>query len=442
MVKINLKIKDSFLFVTCILFMLLIFSRDVWGIAVNKYIFVAITFMVLGVLDTRKTLEFFWFLVPLFNGLPGNYICLLILLKLVFKLKNKALGACSMLYAALIFSFEVMHISELSNILNYFFWGIKLTLFIIISIQEKNDLDFKNIILAFSSSFVFCGIVMLICVNDMGYLQQVMEGRYRFGDFSEISLDYVRTMRLSIDPNFLGLFALSAIMGLYMILQKTVKNKLIYIFLLIASAVLGFLTLSRTFFVLLIVFVLMSTLLQKTNIKQKITSVVILGLATVVVIFIVNRAFPKLFESIFGRLANDDYETAGGRSILNSEYIDLFFENVKYFLFGTGCIEMLSKTKLSNNLHCTWLQLPIGFGIIGFSLIIFVGFALKRPTKFSAVNKERKSGLATIFLMIQIIYYAFLPAMENTSQLFPLLLGVLIFNNYYDYGEKKNYGRA
>jgi len=441
--KIKSKNRDISIFITCFLFMLLIFLRDVEGVSVNKFLFIIITAVALLAFDTRKTIIFFSFLLPLFNGIPGNYICLLILLKLVFSLKNQSLGIYSIFYALIVFCYEFMHIVELSSILQYCFWGMNIALLLVVLLQEKDSFDLQGMLIAFSVAFVFCGTVMLICVEEMGYLEDVISGRYRFGDFSEISLNYTRSMRLTIDPNYLGLFSLSSIMGLYMLLQKFGNNKFLYVLLMVVSTIWGFLTLSRTFFILLVVFMIMQIMFYKSTIKQKLISMMLLCISATVVIFATNQAFPDLFDSMFGRLSDSDFETAGGRSSLNTEYINLLFEDFKVFLFGTGCIEMVKFGNFSNDLHCTWLQFPVGFGLIGLAIIIFGAFVLHSILKSKSTNESKinRRGFLTFFI-IQLGYYAFLPSLENPSQLFPLLLGLTLYYKDYDYEEDKNDSRA
>ena len=68
--------------VSCIGVGFFVVLRDVLGVSVSKYIFLLICVSALVLMKTEHVALFLFFLVPLYAGLPGNYLTIFFLVRL------------------------------------------------------------------------------------------------------------------------------------------------------------------------------------------------------------------------------------------------------------------------------------------------------------------------------------------------------------------------
>ena len=61
-----------------------LFARDMMGISVNKFLFLLIALIPIFFLETKNVAVFTCFLVPLYVGLPGNFISVFLLARLFY----------------------------------------------------------------------------------------------------------------------------------------------------------------------------------------------------------------------------------------------------------------------------------------------------------------------------------------------------------------------
>ena len=64
---------------------ILILFRDVYGLSINKYFFVLLAGLSLCLVNKYQLFEVMAFFIPLFAGLPGNYISFIALILLLVK---------------------------------------------------------------------------------------------------------------------------------------------------------------------------------------------------------------------------------------------------------------------------------------------------------------------------------------------------------------------
>ena len=211
---------------------------------------------------------------------------------------------------------------------------------------------------------------------------------------SEIQ-DY-RFCGLWTDPNFWGMFCL---IGIFISLLSGFKTPWKFIFLIpliIALALQGFTTLSRTF---LFVNTLMIPIILYRYMKRNI------WISFIIIIFLfvgVYYAWPYV-ETVFDKRALDENDFSNGRFESTLVYFSFLENNPLVALFGIGYNNVLNMQLLgySGHLasHNTYADLFIEFGFLSDLLIVF--FILKRWKYIKGVFRNLRTipGLVILVLL-------------------------------------------
>lgn len=410
----------------CILLVTLIFVREIYSISFNKYLFVLLTIVGVCMFSYEDTLTLLFFMMPFFSGLPSNYIRLVILIALILKRKSSKYNAkiifCSLLYFAL----ELLHITVTSSAMEYIFWGISLLLLVFVASENVERIDSKKCIIAFSIATVIAFLIIFIRTINMGYLGQILSGRYRFGDFYELGV-YTEGIHLSIDPNYLSFFCLTSVIGQCALLSKKMISKPTAAVLILMNTLWGMISLSRTFLLLLSFFILSLIYHRRKNLVRFIGTVFAIVFVGAVALVLIKSLYPAVLESMQIRMTNADVVSGGGRLDLLSEFFFGWIRNPIYILFGTGCIAMLSKLGHGQNLHCAPMEVLVGSGLIGFIIVtILIIEILKQIRKTKTGYLYPFDYYTKICALIQFLFLALLPVMANISQLMPIMICVMI----------------
>jgi len=89
-ILITKKKKNTWLMITSVILLGLgLVARDTWGINIHKFLFLAIAAIPIFLLKMNHFLVFSSLLIPLYVGLPGNYISLFLFIRLVYELFRK-----------------------------------------------------------------------------------------------------------------------------------------------------------------------------------------------------------------------------------------------------------------------------------------------------------------------------------------------------------------
>lgn len=426
--KISMKLNKKWICpVLCFATAMLVFLREVNGVSVNKYIFALIALVGLALMDAEDSIAFFYFMIPLFSGLPGNYIRLIYLIGLFVKLQKKKLNMVVSLLAAGCLTLEILHMKSLSNAQNYMFWTINLLLFTFIATRKREQTNPDKSIVLYSTATAIAGAIMLICTVKMGFLEKVLIGRYRFGDFSDFASDsYNEAMHLSMDPNYLGFYMLTAIIGVYVLVRNKRIAKIPGVLLISINALWGFITLSRTFVILLVLFVLCTLFESDSNISKKLMLIIELALFAVIILWLLQTFYPETIEAVVQRFNASDMAGGNGRMDLISIYLDKWFEHPIYMLFGTGFISMMDNLGMGQNLHCTQMEVIVGAGLLGTMMWIAFGCVIIMYVKKYCLVGNKIGFYAKVIFIIQFVAVATLPTMLNIAQLDPLLMSSMI----------------
>jgi len=365
----------------------LMVARDIFGILVNKYIFVALAGIALFLVDKYQMNELLAFLIPLFAGLPGNYISCIALLLFVVRSKGKlVLDKAGFIYVASILVIELM--AEIASgikgysfsIIDYVkFMGAFLITFIVV-FDADSQYDYWNIVRNFLFGLMFA-IAIIIGEMLVHYsIAEFLSLGVRIGEAPEITGQLMEGMSLSYNSNALGMFCASSIMVCLIARVKYGRKWVIFagvLFLLI-----GIMTQSRAFVVSLLFGIVIFIITGNDKPSTMLKKFVVLLISAAVVGFIVKSFIPSYFESLLGRF--QDADISNGRIDISSEYWERFVGNSNVFevLFGVGLQNYQSKYGMTMSAHLGFEEVLITWGFVGITCVLLMLFQMVKLLKY------------------------------------------------------------
>ena len=388
------KIQKTLLFLSIVVITCLTILRDLFGIEISKYIFLAL-FAFFGILFNRTFFTcFVLFIIPFNSGLPIGFIYPLVALFFVlknyvlFKKKPKILInylfiPILLVVLELILSTVYGQTASISFLLTLFSC---LFIFSFI-VYNKNDISFKPL-KYFVLGSVFVGLIMLIhwlqiyamiikLHDDPNITFIKLLSKNRFGRIDKlikwgekwyhINYTHRTSMMLDENENYFGLMMLSSIFASAILILK--EKKIFKIFLLILSilvcVLLGTYTGSKSFFISLAIFVLffLFMLYAESYISTKIVVCLLLIIGGVIAFAAIK--IPYVNQMIIGRMDSDS-----GRIRLIGEYFGYLFKHPVQLIFGVGVTRLKEMTGFSEPPHNAIVQIVGGYGIVGFLIII------------------------------------------------------------------------
>ena len=390
--------------------------RDVLGFSVSKYIFLLICVIALVLMKTEQVALFLFFLVPLYAGLPGNYLTIFVLVRLgVSFYRERKRREISVPLA--VFTIGFVAFLFVQNLINgytlVYHYAICMEICLLFLLSElKIDFSARHALTLYALGTALVGFAALSVYAGEYSFSAIFSGEIRFGDiYGEGG------MRMTIDPNFLGFHCLCGIAleteAIRRDLTKGIMKREtpVSALLLIPLVFLGFIGLSRAFFVCLFLLIFCELLLCARTPKGLMYCLLALGFCAVLGYFVISLHFSSLFQTLLDRFSLSDIQNANGRLVLIEKWLWEWLSTAERFLFGVGLFQ--------TNVHFTALQYLFGLGICGaffaFGFFYFwtksVGFCLK---------KEGLVPFLTVFLMSCSV-----PAAASLTAFFPLVAVVM-----------------
>lgn len=409
--------RDRLVFFCAGLGLLLLF-RDVLCVPVNRIFFLLIVFAALACLDAEETRLFVFFLMPLYAGLPGNYITVLLIGKLLFLALSDAerfrisvpCTVCSVLFAAYVF---IQNLS-LGYVSTYHFAFCAEILLLMLLVSDSAPIPLRRMAKLYSASVLISGVCALfVCAGENSFAD-ILTGAVRFGDVYGTG-----GMRMTLDPNFLGFSCLSGIAVQAELLRRLFaagkakekrRDVFVSLFFIVLLGFFGLIGLSRTFFVCAAVLLLFELIACARTPRMLVRCLLFLSLFAVFAFAAVSAFLPELMKTAVSRFRSADLAGANGRVTLMKEWGSAFMSSADTLLFGVGLFR--------TNVHFTALQYVFGLGIVGcipaFSLFGFcvhrIGLSLRKGGKIPA--------------SIAVLMSCAVPAACSLSALFPLVFAL------------------
>lgn len=389
----------------------LLFLRD-WGqVPVNKYLLLILVAIPALLMPLRKTLYLMCFVMPLYVGLPGNYLTLVFLLKYCLVGKQVKLNGYNLVFCilaggyVLLQSYATNHVAIAELV---FFPSLVLVMFMYAC---RIPYDKKQILLCYAAGVTALGLIMLLSTLRVYAFEDLLTAATRLGDNS-MQFAEAGVMNVSIDPNFYGMFAIAAIAtGCSALLQNQINfskpEKIMLAAMITVCAAIGLLGLSRGFLLVLLIWAVAFTF-SSNNVKT-FGTVLLLGLLAVAAVFIF---MPSVMESLLERFAEASTSTGGGRLTLIEDYAALWGASLGSIFFGVGLWDC--------NVHSMPLQPLFGGGILLF--VSMLGFVLTLSRKRHSATRKGSFVQRWLPLGCTVLMSMTVPAFNLLNFMYPIIL--------------------
>lgn len=345
----------------CIGIVSLLFLRDARGMHVNKWIFFMILAPALLLMSERNMMVLWAFIMPLYVGLPGNYITLIIMVRFAINYIAKGLKLSErvlfvlVLFTAIYILLQNMFYGIASIFRNVFVIELMIA-YVVFCCDTKSY--FASIYTAYATGIAAVGVIMLAYTLQTYGIQDLFSAANRLGSTARSD-----TMTVIIDPNYYGTYVIASISIGWLLLQKNKTanfQKMWIIAVMIVALMVACIGLSRSFILALAMWVMMVMLTTK-KLSHKI---LFIGICTCVAIFVINL-IPGAIDAIVDRFQSDDMEGGNGRVEKILLYGNEWLSSPAKLLFGVGFAECVA--------HCMQAQYFFGLGIVGSGLFATMG---------------------------------------------------------------------
>jgi len=375
-----------------LLIMILGIMRDFQIFPVSKFIFVFVVLIALVIFNYENILYLLCFLIPLKNGIPGNYIFLLFALALL--IKSPHINKKQIIFPSIIISYEVFLdvISPLSfNNVDLVSLCIRLFIVFFLIYDNVDKINMRKVSLSFAVGVVYLGFIVFFVSYKMVGINELFNG-LRLGPTGRFFPKDSNLMLFTLNYNELGNFAAVGISFFIIIIYQLYceekrfvgTNQILCYMGVLFLFFCGLLTVSRTFLIVVfceVLFVLFH------NFKRKYLKI-LLGIMILFAILIKLFSFTKLGSTVLGRfVVNSELLTATGRTGLLKEYWGYQVSHISILLFGSGVVTYSTMhVNFSNAIHNMIQQVFFCYGLFGG---LFFFYALLSPVLQMIKNKTK-----------------------------------------------------
>ena len=417
-----LKKENKYLqFTYFILIPLLIIFRDVFGLGINKLIFIG-TQIIFASLSSKKDLIYIIvFIFPFLCGVPGTYIMLINLIAYILKFKEIKKEVFSFSLYALILEIFVSIVYENFEIIDVIQYIGYLTIFLLL-IYNKSNLNYKKLLQISISSFL--SVALIIGIESIqrapdNWFFLIRKGWYRFGDDFRTINDGIT---LSLNANNLAYYCIVglSISLLLLIKEKNKLKKSIYFFCMISFLGVGSLSLSRTFMLLFFIIIFLVFMLNIKNLKKTLLGIFCISIFVVGGIIIFGKNL-MILEGFITRFTDETIGTGGGRTTIIVSTFTEWLGSYFYVFFGTS-VSSYEKTMIgiAGTIHCGLLQILYVYGIVATPILLYI---LLKPL-YILRKKYRVKMIYFLPWVSVVLFTQTIQFLNPTFLMFPYLVGI------------------
>lgn len=401
--------RNSLLIIILILVVLLQFLNQLFFELpmIVMAILIVLSFLIV---EKKLLIGLYCFYIPISIPTILYIVNVVFVIALLFKFRHDMKIDSTVFYMLLISMFESIHVYiNISNgkdesIINLLGFLLCIIPFIVInSISLKID-KFETLKLFFLGFFSFTIIMFGKYYVEFGTFN-IFNNVQRFG-FSANEGE-ISTNELLLNPNTIGVYS-ALIVAIIIVLQrfKMIKHYLIVWFMFSYAIIIGLLTVSRTF--LLIITTLFLLYLLSSIMKKNVASFFV-GMGIFLITLVVFLSNNQLSRMIQARLFESD-DISGSRFSIYEEYLRVIFTNENIFLLGVGMQDYLEKVKNINYLinqstHNMILETLVIWGIFGLIVVICLFISIIYKSKFW-LDTRLSDSLIKLFPIIAVLLSA------------------------------------
>ena len=391
-------------------------------------------------IDRELLLGLFCLLIPISTNPILYFVNILFVFTLIIKFRNYVKINATILFILSIALIESFHVYRNINngvgesVIILLGFILCLVPFSFINSISKYFNKVRTIELFFLGYMSFTLITFIKYYINFGTLN-IFNNIQRFG-FVENPKE-VDSSSLIINPNTIGIYsALIITIILVLVYFKNIKINFTSIFIFFFSMLVGLMTLSRTFLLMLtlvlVIYILIS--IRKRNVIAM--SGITVAILTIFIIFLLNT---QLLEMLKNRLFESD-DISGSRFSIYEEYLKVIFSNDRLFTFGIGMQDYLMKMGSFNSFidqatHNVILEILTIWGVLGLVLVVCLFGTMILNSNFwrnSSLSDSLVKLLPCIAVIISIQFGQFFISFYHT---FAILLLAIIFLNVKAGGE-------
>lgn len=281
---------------------------------------------------------------------------------------------------------------------------------------DRKEEHIDHILLSFVFGFIVSSTIVLSILNEYFTFAYIFE-HMRLGLTSFSSR--INTNMVIFNENEFGVMAATSIGILLALYNKNPSKSLIYIPMLVFSLLIGFMTKSITFLVLLaaLIFILIWST-EKLSKKMLISILVMLVIGTIA--FTLYSQFPGYYEEFTSSFTSSDI--SNGRIENIKAFNQIFINEPKYWLFGVGTQDYERELGIAYSFHNSLQQILVTQGILGALLMCAFFYAAYKFGIGNTSNLKRTLiYISPLFMLILgtqatglwILFYLLLPAVYS-----------------------------
>lgn len=397
----------------------LLIVRDVLGIELSKYIYLAYVVTFLAVAQYKTMVYMVCFILPLVCGLPGTYIMPCALALLIFKKKHVNIWQIGMLLfvtcAEILASFWYPTL-KIPNMVQYIsFAGVMFYL-----IHDKTELDHLQCVKMYMLGVsLLCAVIITTGVMNApsGWQDLFIKGWFRFG---ETQMDELEGMKLTLNANSLAYYSVTGMCCGALLVEKVKgKDRILYLVLVFVSFAAGILTVSRSWLLILAICLFLYILSKAKYPKRFLAMAAVLALMLFAASWVVGSA-DEFITAFTTRLNDENMESGGERTELFAAYTTAFFNNIRVTLLGSGVTQYVDVLNMKQSMHNGTQQIVVCYGLLGFAVMLA---ALLKPI-VGIRAKGKKDMICWLPLIGIILFVQTIQFLEPTMLMLPYIVGV------------------
>lgn len=365
--------KSNLMFWVCMAaFIGFILLRNLGQINLPDLIVLAISVLVFMGLQVEYGMIFYIFLIPFKTGIGMHAITLMYCIAAFLRHVKENGGKFEKIIIALflIVGLEFINVTfgkgnyaELLRYAVYMFWMYFIY-------EQLNDLGWDkriivNMIKAFVVGLVIASLIVVIINGKNLTLSGLFNGQFRIGKTVEYSM--LNSMLISFHVNDLAIFCGSGISLVFILMLNKCMNTLTGAACIIYLLLVGFLTQSRTFVLMVALLVVYMALVSGRN-RWK----YVLAISTVaaIVLFLYDAGYLPVIDTIIMRFNGTDMETMNGRTDIIAAYNKVLFSNPIRLFTGYGVLDYRLYSTVGSA-HNGTQEMLISCGVIGSACLIY-----------------------------------------------------------------------
>lgn len=408
---------------------LLSFLSTIYLHNIVSYILLGIVLFFVLFSNTINNFYYAIFLIPnlaLFDGIGFKFVFNISMIFLFFKVlfTNKKLNIMG-IAILLVFLFYELLISGLNLTLNDTILSSFTIFFSFFVLVNFRDYKIDNLLLT-KSLF-------------KGYMVSITAGLFKM--INTIGIDSgLRFVGLLRDPNYFALISLFLICLLIRYYPIYINNKLnISNLLKLGSVViLGFLSVSKMYFLLLFILLVYYLLYYITFSKLSLSIKKMLSIFSLIIIFIIFGNSINLFELVINKYLFrlfQGYDITTGRFYLFKEFLLKYLSSFNTLLFGSGSnyrfIYQINYSEPNMLSHNTFLDILLSYGLIGIIIFVLLFLTVKKEYKTKSIDSKISVLFILLFLffnLLSLLTVDFIPLL--------ILIALICFYKGDEYSDK------